>query len=32
MPDDAARQLLDYALSDAFGTAPTADLRELKAG
>jgi NAD(P)-dependent dehydrogenase (short-subunit alcohol dehydrogenase family) len=31
-PDDAARQLIDYALSDAFGAAPTADLRELQLG
>ncbi|SUY27978.1 Benzil reductase [Burkholderia oklahomensis] len=28
-PDDAARQLVDYALSDDFGNAPTADLRDL---
>lgn len=28
-PDDAARQLVDYALSDDFGKAPTADLRDL---
>lgn len=28
-PDDAARQLLDYALSDGFGSVPTADVREL---
>ncbi|MBN3791338.1 SDR family oxidoreductase [Burkholderia sp. Ac-20353] len=31
-PDAAARQLIDYALSDAFGTVPTADVRELPAG
>ncbi|WP_420800007.1 SDR family oxidoreductase [Paraburkholderia tagetis] len=28
-PEHAARQLIDYALSDAFGTTPTADVREL---
>ncbi|MGH8779516.1 SDR family oxidoreductase [Paraburkholderia sp.] len=28
-PDDAARQLIDYALSEAFGSVPTADVREL---
>ncbi|HKT96448.1 MAG TPA: SDR family oxidoreductase [Paraburkholderia sp.] len=28
-PEQAARQLIDYALSDAFGTTPTADVREL---
>ncbi|WP_321813029.1 MULTISPECIES: SDR family oxidoreductase [unclassified Paraburkholderia] len=28
-PEDCARQLIDYALSDAFGTSPTADVREL---
>ncbi|MGU7769996.1 SDR family oxidoreductase [Burkholderia sp. MR1-5-21] len=31
-PEAAARQLIDYALSDAFGTVPTADVRELPAG
>ncbi|RQS67658.1 short chain dehydrogenase [Burkholderia sp. Bp8963] len=31
-PDAAARQLIDYALSDAFGAVPTADVRELPAG
>ncbi|KVU28286.1 short-chain dehydrogenase [Burkholderia ubonensis] len=31
-PDAAARQLIDYALSDAFGATPTADVRELAAG
>lgn len=31
-PEAAARQLIDYALSDAFGSAPTADVRELAAG
>ncbi|AOI61048.1 SDR family oxidoreductase [Burkholderia diffusa] len=30
-PDAAARQLIGYALSDAFGSAPTADVRELSA-
>ncbi len=28
-PEDSARQLIDYALSDAFGTSPTTDVREL---
>ncbi|MFP6560266.1 SDR family oxidoreductase [Paraburkholderia sp. B3] len=28
-PEAAARQLVDYALSDAFGSTPTADVREL---
>jgi NAD(P)-dependent dehydrogenase (short-subunit alcohol dehydrogenase family) len=28
-PEDCARQLIDYALSDAFGASPTADVREL---
>jgi NADP-dependent 3-hydroxy acid dehydrogenase YdfG len=28
-PDAAARQLIGYALSDAFGSVPTADVREL---
>jgi benzil reductase ((S)-benzoin forming) len=28
-PEQAAQQLIDYALSDAFGTTPTADVREL---
>jgi len=28
-PEHAARQLIDYALSDAFGATPTADVREL---
>ncbi len=28
-PEQAARQLIDYALSDAFGATPTADVREL---
>ncbi|KWF56099.1 SDR family oxidoreductase [Burkholderia pseudomultivorans] len=30
-PEAAARQLVGYALSDAFGSAPTADVRELPA-
>ncbi|MEK7960983.1 short-chain dehydrogenase, partial [Burkholderia contaminans] len=28
-PEAAARQLIGYALSDAFGSVPTADVREL---
>ncbi|WP_322042041.1 SDR family oxidoreductase [Paraburkholderia sp. J67] len=28
-PGDSARQLIDYALSDAFGASPTSDVREL---
>ncbi|CAM8828413.1 SDR family oxidoreductase [Burkholderia pseudomallei] len=28
-PDDAARQLIDYVLSDDFGSTPTADIRHL---
>lgn len=28
-PEDCARQLIDYALSDEFGGAPTTDVREL---
>jgi NAD(P)-dependent dehydrogenase (short-subunit alcohol dehydrogenase family) len=28
-PDQAAKKLVDYALSDAFGTTPVADVREL---
>jgi benzil reductase ((S)-benzoin forming) len=28
-PEGAARQLVDYALSDAFGSIPTTDVREL---
>jgi benzil reductase ((S)-benzoin forming) len=28
-PEAAARQLIDYALSDAFGSTPTTDVREL---
>ncbi|POR55100.1 NAD(P)-dependent dehydrogenase (short-subunit alcohol dehydrogenase family) [Paraburkholderia eburnea] len=28
-PEDSARQLIDYALSDAFGTSPIADVREV---
>lgn len=28
-PDDCARRLVDYLLSDAFGAAPLADLREI---
>lgn len=28
-PEAAARQLIDYALSEAFGSTPTADMREL---
>jgi NAD(P)-dependent dehydrogenase (short-subunit alcohol dehydrogenase family) len=28
-PQTAARQMIDYALSDAFGSVPTADVREL---
>ncbi|MDR3098535.1 MAG: SDR family oxidoreductase [Paraburkholderia sp.] len=31
-PEQAARQLIDYVLSDAFGTTPTADVRELAKG
>ncbi|AOK20841.1 short-chain dehydrogenase [Burkholderia cepacia] len=31
-PEAAARQLIGYALSDAFGSVPTADVRELAAG
>lgn len=30
-PDAAAAKLIDYALSDAFGSAPTADVRDLPA-
>ncbi|KUZ42076.1 SDR family oxidoreductase [Burkholderia territorii] len=30
-PEAAARQLIGYALSDAFGSVPTADVRELSA-
>ena len=30
-PEAAARQLIDYALSDAFGAEPTADVRNLPA-
>ncbi|WP_179404249.1 SDR family oxidoreductase [Burkholderia guangdongensis] len=30
-PDAAARKLIDYALSDAFGSTPTADARDLPA-
>lgn len=28
-PEDSARQLVDYALSDAFGSSPVTDVREL---
>jgi len=28
-PEESARKLVDYLLSDAFGSAPTADIREL---
>ncbi len=31
-PEHAARQLIDYALSDTFGATPTADVRELAEG
>ncbi|KVE30178.1 short-chain dehydrogenase [Burkholderia vietnamiensis] len=31
-PDEASRHLIRYALSDAFGAAPTADVRNLPAG
>ncbi|MFC4703215.1 SDR family oxidoreductase [Paraburkholderia caffeinitolerans] len=31
-PEQAARQLIDYALGDAFGATPTADVRELAKG
>ncbi|HDR8928173.1 MULTISPECIES: SDR family oxidoreductase [Burkholderia] len=31
-PDEAARHLIGYALSDAFGAEPTADVRNLPAG
>ena len=29
-PEESARKLVDYLMSDAFGSAPTADVRELK--
>ncbi|PLZ03946.1 short-chain dehydrogenase [Burkholderia sp. WAC0059] len=31
-PEAAARQVIDYALSERFGSTPTADVRELAAG